>query len=192
MIENGAPSPGCRGEGRSRLPVPAAGVGIRVRRRGVRGGTRLVRRRPSRRAGGAHHPDRQRRLDAPRGEAGVHRGRAVPGLGRRAVARPAVPGHAVRLSSSSLSRRRHGVRTQDHERAFQGRHHGKGEPVELKTECDVIRMDSLTHALRQFGGGARLGGAAEELGSIRAGLGGPAERCTEHTPDLLRPAHPRR
>ena len=73
------------------------GVGIRVRRRGVRGGTRLVRRRPSRRAGGAHHPVRQRRLDAPRGKAGVHRGRAVPGLGRRAVARPAVPGHAVRL-----------------------------------------------------------------------------------------------
>ena len=49
-------SPGCRGEGRSRLPVPAGGVGMRVRRRGVRGGTRLVRRRASRRAGGALPP----------------------------------------------------------------------------------------------------------------------------------------
>ena len=52
------------------LPVPAGSVGIRVRRRGVRGGTRLVRGRPSRRAGVAHHPDRQRRLDAPRGKLG--------------------------------------------------------------------------------------------------------------------------
>jgi hypothetical protein len=68
----GAPPPGRRGQGRSRLPVPAAGVEIRVRRRGVHGGTRLARRRASRRAGGAHHPDRQRRLDASRGEAGVH------------------------------------------------------------------------------------------------------------------------
>lgn len=62
-------------------------------------------RRSSRRAGGARHPDRQRRLDAPRGETGVHRGRAVPSLGRRAVARFAVPGHAVRLSSYWTARR---------------------------------------------------------------------------------------
>jgi RimJ/RimL family protein N-acetyltransferase len=37
-------SDGCRGEGRSRLPVPAAGVGIRVRLRGMHRGTRLARR----------------------------------------------------------------------------------------------------------------------------------------------------
>lgn len=49
---------------------------------------------------GAHHPDRQRRLDAPRGEAGIHRGRAVPGLGRRTVARRAVRGDAVRLRTT--------------------------------------------------------------------------------------------
>lgn len=72
-----------------------------------------------------------------------------------------------------VSQRRHRVWTQDHERAFQGRHHGKGEPVDLKTERDVIRMDSLAHPLRQFGGGARLGSAAEELGSIRPTLGSP-------------------
>ncbi|CAG6391082.1 hypothetical protein SCOCK_100148 [Actinacidiphila cocklensis] len=96
-----AAAPGRRGEGRPRLPVPAAGVGIRVRRRGVRGGTRLVRRRLSRRAGGARHPDRQRRLDAPRGEAGVHRGGAVRGVGRRAVARHVVPVHAVALRFAS-------------------------------------------------------------------------------------------
>jgi hypothetical protein len=43
-----------------------------VFRRGLRSGTRLVRRRVSRRAGGALYPDRERPLDAPRGEAGVH------------------------------------------------------------------------------------------------------------------------
>jgi hypothetical protein len=39
--------------------------------------------------------------DAPRGEAGVHRGRAVRSLRRRAVVRHVVPGHATRLSSCS-------------------------------------------------------------------------------------------
>lgn len=72
-----------------------------------------------------------------------------------------------------VGQRRYGARTQDHERVFQGRHHGKREPVELKTECDVIRMDSLTHTLRQLGGGARLSSAADELSSICPGLGGP-------------------
>jgi hypothetical protein len=70
-----------------------------------------------------------------------------------------------------VGQRRYGARTEDHERVFRGRHHGKGEPVELKTECDVIRMDSLTHTLRQLGGGARRGSAAEELSSIRPSLG---------------------
>lgn len=32
-------------------------------------------------------------------------------------------------------------------------------------------MDSLTHTLRQFGGGARRGSTVEELGSIRTGPG---------------------
>jgi hypothetical protein len=35
-------------------------------------------------------------------------------------------------------------------------------------------MDSLAHALRQYGGGARLAGAAEELSCIRPTLGDPA------------------
>ncbi len=99
---NGARSSGCGREGRARLPVPAGGVGIRVRRRGVRSGTRLVRGRALRRAGGALYPDRQCPLDAPRGEAGVHRGRAVRSLRRRAVVRRVVPGHAVRLSWSAV------------------------------------------------------------------------------------------
>lgn len=42
---------------------------MRVRRRGLRSGTRLVRRCASRRTSGTRHPDRQRPLDAPRGEA---------------------------------------------------------------------------------------------------------------------------
>lgn len=83
------------------------------------------------------------------------------------------PDAGSRLSDRGVvGQRRHGARTQDHERVFQGRHHGKGEPVELKTECDVIRMDSLTHTLRQLGGGARRGSAAEELSSIRPSPGG--------------------
>lgn len=90
--------------GRARLPVPARGVGTRVRRRGVRGGARLVRRRASRRAGGALHPDRQRTLDAPRGEARVHRAATVRGVGCRAVVRRVVPGHATRLSPCSTVR----------------------------------------------------------------------------------------
>jgi hypothetical protein len=72
--------------------------GVRVRRRGVRGGTGLARRGASRRAGDARHPVRQRPLDAPRREAGVHRSRAVRGLGRRAVAR-----HAVTSTRSSIA-----------------------------------------------------------------------------------------
>jgi hypothetical protein len=44
---------------------------------------------------------RQHRVDASRGEAGVHRDRAIPRLGRRAVARSAVPGDAVGLSPRS-------------------------------------------------------------------------------------------
>lgn len=44
------------------------------------------------------HPDRQRALNAPRSEAGVHRGGAVRGLRRRAVVRRLVFVHAVRLS----------------------------------------------------------------------------------------------
>ena len=71
-----------------------------------------------------------------------------------------------------VAQRRHSARTKDHERAFQGRHHGKGEPVELKTECNVIGMDPLTHTVRQLGGGARRGSAAEELSSIRPSPGG--------------------
>ena len=88
---------GCCWAGRARLPVPAGVVGIRVRRRGVRSGARLVCRRASRRAGGALYPDCQRPLDAPGGEAGIHRGRAVRSLRGRAVVRHVVPGH-VRLS----------------------------------------------------------------------------------------------
>ncbi len=57
-----ASRPGCLSGG------PGVSVGIRVCRRGVRGGTRLVRERPSRRAGSAPHPDCRRRLDAPRGD----------------------------------------------------------------------------------------------------------------------------
>ena len=79
----------------------------------------------------------------------------------------------VRSDRAVVGRRRHGARTQDHERVFQGRHHGEGKPVELKAERDVIRVDSLTHALRQLGGGARLGSAAEEPGSVRPSPGGP-------------------
>lgn len=48
--------PAARGKGRSRLPVPAACLGFRVRHRDVRGGARLVRRCPSRRAGGCSPP----------------------------------------------------------------------------------------------------------------------------------------
>ena len=103
------PSGSCR-EGRAWLPVPAAGVGIRVRRRGVRSGTRLARRRASRRAGGALYPDRQRPLDAPRGEAGVHRGRAVRSLRRRAVVRRRSP---VTPSGQASSRRRSRERSQE-------------------------------------------------------------------------------
>src|SRR5687767_655873 len=47
----------------------------------------------SQRAGGALHPDRQHPFDAPRGEAGVHRGGAVRGVRRRAVVRRLVLGH---------------------------------------------------------------------------------------------------
>jgi RimJ/RimL family protein N-acetyltransferase len=46
----------------------------------VRCCSRLVYRRASRRAGSAIYPDRQRGLDARRGEAGVHRSGAVQGL----------------------------------------------------------------------------------------------------------------
>ncbi len=55
------------------------------------GGTRLVRRRASRRAGGALQPDRQRPRDAPRGEAGLHGGGTVRGAGRRAMVRRQAP-----------------------------------------------------------------------------------------------------
>lgn len=39
----------------------------------------------------------------------------------------------------------------DHERVLQGCHHGQGEPVELKTERDVIRMAPLAYTLRGSG-----------------------------------------
>ena len=52
-------------------------------------------------------PDRQRPLDAPRREAGVHRGGAVRGVRRRAVVRRVVLGHAIRLSSCAKARRIH-------------------------------------------------------------------------------------
>lgn len=49
------------------------------------------------------------------------------------------------------------------------------KPVDLKTKCNVIRMDSLktaTHTLRQIGGDARLGSKAEELCGVCPSLGG--------------------
>lgn len=82
------------------------GGGRRVRRRDVRSDTRLVRRRASQRAGGALHPDRQRPLDAPRGEAGVHRGGAVRGVPRRAVVRRVVLGHRCAVPRTSPGARR--------------------------------------------------------------------------------------
>lgn len=56
---------------------------MQVRRRDVCSGTRLVRGCASRRTGGALHPDRQRPREAPRGEAGAHRGGAVRGVRHR-------------------------------------------------------------------------------------------------------------
>ena len=82
-------APRC-GRGRAGLPVPAERVGTRVRRRGLCGGPRLVRRRAARRAAGALHPDRQRQLDASGGEAGVRRGGALRGVRCRAVVRSEV------------------------------------------------------------------------------------------------------
>lgn len=78
-------------EGRARLSVPAGDVGIRLRRRGVQSGTRLAGQHTSRRTGGALYPDRQRALDAPRREAGIHPSRAVCPPRRRVVVRHAPP-----------------------------------------------------------------------------------------------------
>src|SRR5262245_57130658 len=74
-----------------------------VRRRGVRSRARLVRRCAPRRAGGALHPDRQRSLDAPRGEAGVHRGGAVRGVRRRAVVRRVGPSSLTVIGATAVA-----------------------------------------------------------------------------------------
>lgn len=65
--------------------------------------------------------------------------------------------------------RRYGTPTQDHERVVQGCHHGKGKTVELKAECNVVRMHSLTHPLRKLGSGARLDSSARTSSTISNG-----------------------
>lgn len=100
------------------------------------------------RAGGALHSDRQLPLDAPRGEAGAHRGGAVRGVRRRAVVRRVALGHAVRLrsywvaSSIGQTRSRSAIRAPFGQRGQREERRGRG--------CNAVADLESAGALRPY------------------------------------------